>query len=113
MKLSTWIEKNGGTGKTGVLLGVKSNNVYAWQQGNALPRPRLLKLINQKSRGRVAIAEIVDEYLAKLDARKRSEASKKGAKKKKTAASKRVAISVRAIKKIVSKKKSTKKPLGF
>lgn len=107
MKLSTWINNNGGTGKTALLLGVKSNNVYAWHKGNALPRPRLLKLIQLKSRGKVGITEMVDEYLAKLDTRKRSLASKKGAAKKKKRTKK---ISR---KKLVAKKKSTKKPLGF
>lgn len=70
MKLATWIDKNGGTGKTAKILGVKRNNVYAWHRGLALPRPRLLKLITVKSNGRVGMVEMINDHLVRLDRKK-------------------------------------------
>ncbi len=69
MLLSAWIEKNGGTGKTGNLLGFKRNCVYAWLHGIALPRPAVMKDIVKKSAGAVTYAEMIDEHLACKKAR--------------------------------------------
>lgn len=74
MLLSTWIDKNGGTMKTGNLLGLKRNVVYAWRKGVALPRPAAMKAIVTKSGGRVSYGEMIDEYLAK---KKNGKATKK------------------------------------
>lgn len=63
MNLSSWIEKNGGTGPTAKLLGVKHNNVFAWKAGTCIPRPGMMKAIVTKSRGKVGYAEIVEGYL--------------------------------------------------
>jgi hypothetical protein len=65
MLLSTWIDKNGGTLKTGSLLGMKRNCVYAWRHGVALPRPMVMKTIVQKSGGKVTYGEMIDEYLTR------------------------------------------------
>ncbi len=87
MLLSTWIDKNGGTGKTGLLLGLRRNCVYAWRHGRALPRAAVMKAIVKKSGGRVSYSDMVDEYLekrtrsTKVTTARKKKASKKAAKK--------------------------------
>jgi DNA-binding transcriptional regulator YdaS (Cro superfamily) len=108
MKLSTWIDKNGGTGKTGVLLGVKSNNVHAWLKGRALPRPENMKAIVSKSRGKVSLTEMVDEYLVKKAASKKKSPVKKP-KAKKKAKNPGVAQAGRKLGKELAKKKVKRK----
>ncbi len=65
MLFSTWIDRNGGTLKTGKILGLKRNVVYAWRHQIALPRPALMKAIVKKSGGKVSYADIIEEYLDK------------------------------------------------
>jgi hypothetical protein len=97
MLLSTWIDKNGGTLKTGSLLGMKRNCVYAWRHGVALPRPMVMKTIVQKSGGKVTYGEMIDEYLTR-----RKKFSTAG--KKKTVA----AVKKNGKAKFVKNKKTTK-----
>lgn len=65
MLLSTWIDRNGGSGKTGKILGVDRTLVYSWKKGICMPRPAAMKTIVKVSRGKVSYAEIIDEGLAK------------------------------------------------
>lgn len=78
MLLSAWIEKNGGTLKTGNLLGVQRNVVYAWRRGG-LPRAALMKTIVTKTKGRVSYADMIEGHLAKRTAavKKTPKATKK------------------------------------
>lgn len=86
MKLTTWIEKNGGNGPTGALLGIARNNVYAWGAGVALPRPAMMKRIVELTRGKVSYAEMVEEFVHRKLIKKlvvgKKKAPKKPAKKK-------------------------------
>lgn len=84
MYLSTWIDKNGGTLKTANKLGVKRNVVYAWLHGIARPRPETMKLILQKSGGKVGYADMIDEYLEKKKAAKGTKVKSKKKVKAKT-----------------------------
>jgi predicted CopG family antitoxin len=65
MLLSTWIDKNGGTLKTGKILGIKRNAVYAWRKGLALPRPAAMKAIVKVTHGKVSYTDMIEEYLEK------------------------------------------------
>lgn len=65
MKLSTWIDSNGGNAATGKILGIQRNVSYAWRNGVALPRPEMMRAIVKKTRGRVSYGEMVEEFLEK------------------------------------------------
>jgi hypothetical protein len=81
MNLSQWIDKNGGTVKTGNLLKIKRNCVYAWRKGIALPRPEVMVLIKRKSAGKVTIDEMVTEYVGRRPKVRRKLADRKRRKK--------------------------------
>lgn len=65
MYLTTWIDKTGGTLQTAKFLGIKRNAVYAWRHGVAFPRPATMKLIVDRTRGRVSYKEMIEEYVAR------------------------------------------------
>lgn len=65
MKLSVWIKEKGGNTMAARFLGVERNCAYAWVEGISLPRAHVMKLIVQKSKGKVTYKEMVDEYLEK------------------------------------------------
>lgn len=71
MKLSTWIDKNGGNAATGKILNVGRNRVYSWRAGVALPNPQMMYRIVKTTRGRVSYAEIIGEWVKPRPAKKR------------------------------------------
>jgi hypothetical protein len=110
MKLSTWIDKNGGTTRTGEILGVQRNCVYAWRKGVALPRAIVMKKIKDRTRGAVSYDEMIEEFLAKKGLRAKSKPKAKTGKKRKLNARQK-AVSILSGKRPM--KGAAKKALGF